>query len=90
MDIIQLHTIPNWSPVMDCVLVGSFLPKDDEAVLSKSLDPLYLDFPSEDRDRLYVGSGHRGEGALKELRTGLHTNVTVEFDLDQYPLHLPN
>lgn len=70
---------------MDCELLGSLQGKDCEAVVSRHLDPLVLEFPSEDRDRLYVGSGHSAEGALKELRTGLHTNVTVEFDLDQYP-----
>jgi hypothetical protein len=66
---------------MDCVLVGSL--QDTEDIVSRSIDPLVLEFPSEERDRLYVGAGHRREGALKELRTGLHTNVTVEFDLDQ-------
>jgi len=55
----------------------------DEDVVSKTIDPLVLKFPSEERDRLYVGAGHRSEGALKELRTGLRTNVTVEFGLDQ-------
>lgn len=58
--------------------------KDDEDLVSRSIDPLALEFPSEERDRLYVGAGHRAVGAAKELRRGLHTNVTVEFDLDQY------
>jgi hypothetical protein len=67
---------------MDCVLVGSL--QDTEGISCRTEDPLVLELPSEERDRLYVGAGHRGVGALKELRTGLHTNVTVEFDLGQY------
>jgi Mono-functional DNA-alkylating methyl methanesulfonate N-term len=76
--------VPNWSPVADCQLVGNLIGKDEEDVVSRSLDPLALTFASENRDRLYVGAGHRTEGSLKELRTGLKTNVTVEFELEQY------
>lgn len=83
-DLVQLHTVPNWSPVADCQLIGDLIGENDEDVVSRTVDPLVLTFPSEGRDRLYVGSGHRSEGAIKELRTGLKTNVTVEFELEQY------
>jgi hypothetical protein len=60
--------------------------EDEDELYSKSIDPLSLTFPPEGRDRLYVGSGHREEGSIKELRTGLKTNVTIEFELEQYTL----
>lgn len=82
-ELIQLHTVPNWSPVADCQLVGALIRQDDDDVVSRTVDPLALAFPSEGRDRLYVGAGHRAEGCIKELRTGLRTNVTVEFELEQ-------
>ena len=80
----QLHTVPNWAPVADCQLIGNLISENDEDVVSRTVDPLVQTFPSEGRDRLYVGAGHRSEGAVKELRTGLKTNVTVEFELEQY------
>jgi hypothetical protein len=83
-DLVQLHTVPNWSPVADCQLIGNLISENDEDVVSRTVDPLVQTFPSEGRDRLYVGAGHRSEGAVKELRTGLKTNVTVEFELEQY------
>lgn len=82
----QLHSVPNWSPVADCQLVGNLIGENDDDIVSRTLDPLALTFPLENRDRLYVGAGHRNEGSLKELRTGLKTNVTVEFELEQYTL----
>ena len=79
----QLHTVPNWSPVADCQLVGNMIGHDDEDVVSRTVDPLVLAIPPEGRDRLYVGAGHRSEGTIRELRTGFKTNVTVEFELEQ-------
>jgi hypothetical protein len=81
-ELVQLHSVPNWSAVTDSVVLGELM--DDEDVVSKSSDPLVQAFPVEGRDRLYVGAGQNTEGALKELRTGLKTNITVEFELDQY------
>jgi hypothetical protein len=78
-----LHSLPNWSPIADCQLVNHLVDQSDDDVVSKSLDPLALSFPSEGRHRLYVGAGHRAEGTVKELRTGYKTNVTVEFELEQ-------
>jgi hypothetical protein len=89
-ELIQIQTLPNWSPVIDCQLVGSLMGKDDIEIVSKSVDPLAASFPSEDRQRMYVGSGHRNEGSLKELRTGFNTNVTVEFEHEQYHPILPS
>jgi hypothetical protein len=66
--------------------VGKLFDENDDDMVSRSIDPLALAFPMENRDRLYVGAGHRGEGALKELRSGLKTTVTVEFELEQYCL----
>jgi hypothetical protein len=84
-ELLQVQTLPNWSPVVDCQLVGSLIGTDDDvAVVSRTIDPLAATFPTEHRERLYVGSGHRGEGSVRELRTGLHTNVTVEFEYKQY------
>ena len=78
--------MPNWSPIADCQLVGKLFDENDDDIVSRSIDPLALTFPLENRDRLYVGAGHRNEGALKELRSGLKTTVTVEFELEQYHL----
>lgn len=78
--------MPNWSPIADCQLVGKLFDENDDDIVSRSIDPLALTFPLENRDRLYVGAGHRSEGALKELRSGLKTTVTVEFELEQYRL----
>jgi Mono-functional DNA-alkylating methyl methanesulfonate N-term len=76
--------VPNWSPISECQLIGSLITEDDDAILSRSIDPFALTFPSEGRDRLYIGSGHRTQGAIKELRTGLKARVTVEFELEQF------
>jgi hypothetical protein len=82
-DLVQLDSIPNWSPITDCILVGKLFDHNYD-VVSRSVDPLVQGFPLEGRDRLYVSAGHRAEGSLKELRTGLKTNITVEFELEQY------
>ena len=87
-DLLQLHTVPNWSPVSDCQLIGSLVGEDDDSAPWRSVDPLALAFPLECRDRLYVGAGNGPGGTIKELRTGLRTNVTVEFELEQYLLPL--
>lgn len=82
-DLVQLDFIPNWSPITDCLLAGKLFDHNFD-VISRSVDPLVQEFPLEGRDRLYVTAGHRAEGSLKELRTGLKTNITVEFELEQY------
>lgn len=83
-ELVHLHSLPNWAPVADCQVLGDLLGGDaDEDVVNQSVDELVAAFPSEGRDRLYVGSGHRGEGAIKELRSGLKTSVLVEFELEQ-------
>lgn len=84
MELVQLHSKPNWTPIADCQLIRELIREDEEAVVSRSIDPLALAFPDEGRHRLYVGAGHREEGSLKELRTGYKANVTVEFELEQY------
>jgi hypothetical protein len=85
-ELVHLHSVPNWAPVADCQVLGDLLGGEvDEDVVNRSVDELVAAFPSEGRDRLYVGSGHRGEGAIRELRSGLKTNVLVEFELEQYP-----
>jgi hypothetical protein len=83
-ELVQLHSIPNWAPVADCQLVGKLIGENEDDLVSRSQDSLALAFPPENRDRLYVGAGHRDEGSLKELRTGLKTSITVEFELEQY------
>jgi len=83
--LVQLHSIPNWAPVSDCQLIQELIRDNEEAVVSRSVDPLALSFPEEGRHRLYVGAGHREEGSLKELRMGYKTHVAVEFELEQYP-----
>jgi len=84
-ELVHLHSLPNWAPVADCQVLGDLMgEEEDEDVVNRSVDELVAAFPSEGRDRLYVGSGHRGEGAIKELRAGLKTNVLVEFELEQY------
>jgi hypothetical protein len=82
-DLEQLHSVPNWSPIADCLLLGD-LVGDEVDVVSRFVDVLAQAFPVENRDRLYIGTGHGTEGALKELRTGLKTIITVESELEQY------
>ena len=78
------HTVPNWSPVADSLVLGA-LKDDDIDDVSRYVDRMVQAFPEEGKDRLYVGAGHRETGAVKELRTGLKTKVTVELLLEQYP-----
>jgi len=83
-ELVHLHSVPNWAPVSDAQVLGDLLGgADEEDVANRSVDELVAAFPSEGRDRLYVGVGHRMEGAIKELRMGLKTNVLVEFELEQ-------
>jgi hypothetical protein len=85
-ELVHLHSVPNWAPVADCVLLGNLMGEADDAeIVNRIVDEVVAAFPSERRERLYVGAGHRGEGAIKELRNGLRTDVLVEFELEQYP-----
>jgi hypothetical protein len=84
-ELLIAHTVPNWSPVADSLVLGALMDDDDVDDVSRSVDPLVQAFPEEGKDRLYVGAGHRETGAVRELRTGLKTNVTVELELEQYP-----
>jgi len=80
---VQVHLIPNWSGVMDCVVLREYIRNDEEDIVSRTVDPLALSFPDEGRHRIYITCGNREEGAIKELRTGYCTNVTVEMELEQ-------
>jgi len=83
-ELVHLHSLSNWAPVADAQVLGDLLGrKDEEDVVNQSVDELAAALPSEGRDRLYVAAGHRMEGAIKELRMGLKTNVLVEFELEQ-------
>jgi len=78
-----VHSIPNWSPIADCQFVGKSQLEDDGNATDMVPTGYGLFLRPENRDRLVVGAGHRTQGALMELRSGLKAKVTVEFDLEQ-------
>jgi Mono-functional DNA-alkylating methyl methanesulfonate N-term len=83
-ELVQVHSIPNWSGVTDCVVLREYIPSGEDEIVSRTVDPLALSFPDEARHRLFISCGNGEQGSIKELRMGYRTTVTVEMELEQY------